>query len=181
MEMVQKTDYPWSGEVSLEVRPAEPAAFAVKIRVPNRDTSKLYRHAPPCAGIESLTLNGRPAAYTLDKGYAVIRTEWKAGDTLQFTLPLPVQRVTAVPEIAATQGKVALRRGPLVYSLESIDQDLESSLDPTSELRTEWKEDLLDGVVVISGRFTNGSPLVAVPNYARLNRGGRSIVWIKSE
>jgi hypothetical protein len=33
--------------------------------------------------------------------------------------------------------------------------------------------------MVIKGEFHDGTPLLAVPNYARLNRPGRSIVWIK--
>jgi uncharacterized protein len=35
-------------------------------------------------------------------------------------------------------------------------------------------------VMVIRGEFGDGTPLLAIPNYARLNRGGRSIVWIKA-
>jgi hypothetical protein len=48
-------------------------------------------------------------------------------------------------------------------------------------LATEWKGDLLVGVMVIKGAFANGAPLTAIPNYARLNRGGRSIVWLKDQ
>jgi len=74
---------------------------------------------------------------------------------------------------------VALRYGPLVYNIESVDQDVEGVLSPTAALSTEWKGYLLGGVLVIKGAFANGAPLMAVPNYARLNRGGRSLVWIK--
>jgi hypothetical protein len=33
--------------------------------------------------------------------------------------------------------------------------------------------------MTVHGTFADGSPLVAIPNYARLNRGGRSLVWMK--
>ena len=46
---------------------------------------------------------------------------------------------------------------------------------------TEWRGDLLGGVTVIKGEFVNGKPMVAVPNYGRLNRGGRSMVWMKAD
>jgi len=41
-----------------------------------------------------------------------------------------------------------------------------------------WTPELLGGIVTLRTRFADGSPAVAVPNYARLNRGGRSVVWM---
>jgi hypothetical protein len=38
-------------------------------------------------------------------------------------------------------------------------------------LTTEWKPDLLGGVMVIKGAFSDGTPLMAIPNFARTNRG----------
>ena len=81
--------------------------------------------------------------------------------------------------IASDRGRVALRYGPLVYNIESVDQNIDGVLKPDAVLTPEWNPDLLDGVVVIRGQFADGSPLTAVPNYARNNRGGRSIVWIR--
>ena len=37
----------------------------------------------------------------------------------------------------------------------------------------------LGGVMVIQGQWSDGSPLLAIPNYARQNRGGKSAVWMK--
>jgi hypothetical protein len=69
----------------------------------------------------------------------------------------------------------------LVYNIESVDQNVELSLSPTSPLTAEWNPALLDGVMTIRGVFENGAPMLAIPNYARLNRGGRSVVWIKEK
>jgi hypothetical protein len=33
--------------------------------------------------------------------------------------------------------------------------------------------------MAIKGQLANGQPMQAVPNYTRLNRGGRSLVWMK--
>jgi hypothetical protein len=38
---------------------------------------------------------------------------------------------------------------------------------------------LLGGVVNLRGKFADGTPFQAVPNFARNNRGGRSVVWVK--
>ncbi len=80
---------------------------------------------------------------------------------------------------------------------------MDGVLDRDAELTTEWRPDLLGGVVVIKGEFADGSPLVAIPNFVRNNRipqrergnregGGagrrrgeipaaRSAVWIRDE
>lgn len=179
VEVTQTTDYPWHGKVTLTLNPATPATFALKLRVPQRHTSSLYTHTPEVPGLTSLTVNGQPVTPLIDHGYALVSREWHAGDRVELDLPLPVQRVKASDMIAATSGRVALRRGPLVYNIESVDQDVEAVLAPDAPLTTHWQPNMLDGVMVIKGTFQDGKPLLAIPNYARLNRGGRSLVWIK--
>jgi DUF1680 family protein len=174
----QTTNYPWDGKIKLVLQPAKPTKFALHLRVPNRQTSPLYTHTPEVGGLVSLSLNGQPVAPTIQHGYAVIEREWKAGDTVALEVPLPVQTIKPSAHIAATKGCVALRRGPLVYNLESADQKIDAAFDPASALTAEWQE-LLGGVVVLKGQFRDGKPLLAVPNFARLNRPGRSLVWIK--
>jgi uncharacterized protein len=181
VQLVQTTDYPWSGKVSLTVNPAAPKRFALRIRVPNRQTSELYTNTPAVRGLTSLALNGQPLKPVLEQGYAVLQRTWKAGDKIEWEVPLKVQRIKASDQIAATRGRVALRYGPLIYNIESVDQNVESVLSPAAPLSTEWQPNLLGGVTVIKGEFADGKPLLAIPNYARLNRGGRSLVWIKAQ
>jgi len=171
VEMVQATDYPWSGNVSITVNPVTQKSFSVKVRVPNRSVSDLYTGSPESNGITSISVNGSAITPPIAKGYAVITRNWKAGDKIYLVLPMKVQRVKASDKIAATTGRVALRYGPLLYSVESVDQDLNNILDPESILTTEWRGDLLGGVMVIKGTWANGSALIAIPNYARSNRG----------
>jgi hypothetical protein len=54
-------------------------------------------------------VNGTRVAPAVDRGYAVIDREWKAGDTIKLVLPLVVQRVTPSERIAAMAGRVAVR------------------------------------------------------------------------
>lgn len=180
VEIIQSTDYPWKGNVSITVNPAEPKPFALRIRAPRRDVSRLYQSAPGADGILSISLNGKPQDMKIENGYAVISREWKAGDKVDLVVPLEVQRVKTIDKVPANIGRVALRYGPLVYNIETADgNNLDGVLKPDSPLVAEWDAGLLGGVMVIRGTFANGSKLTAIPNHVRLNRGGRSLVWIK--
>lgn len=186
--MVQATDYPWSGDVSITVNPADEREFSVKIRVPQRSVSALYAGTPQSDGITSIALNGSAIMPRVEKGYAVITRTWQVGDKITLSLPMKIQRVKGIDKIAATRDQVALQYGPLIYSVESVDQDVGGVLRSDSALHTEWRDDFLGGVTTIEGVWADGSPLIAIPYYARNNRdldvpsGGRAVrssVWMK--
>jgi uncharacterized protein len=170
VELVQKTDYPWKGTVSIVVNPAASKRFAIRIRVPNRDVSRLYTSRPAANGLTSLAVNGTPVTPEIANGYATIVRTWKKGDRIELELPLTPQRVYASDKIDADRGLVALRYGPLVYNVERVDQDITGALPATTPLNAEWRPGLLKGVTVIAASFADGTPLVAIPNYARYNR-----------
>ena len=170
VQMVQATDYPWNGKVEITVNPKAQKNFSVRVRVPNRGVSNLYKSVPEANGLSSVAVNGSAIKPTIEKGYAVITRNWKAGDKIELVLPMKIQRVRASEKIVMDQGRVALRYGPLVYNIEKVDQDITQVLSPDSALTTEWKGDLLGGAMVIKGTFANGSPMMAIPNYARVNR-----------
>jgi uncharacterized protein len=171
VEMVQATDYPWKGHVSITVNPVAPKSFAVRIRIPERDVSSLYVSSPPEGdSMFTFSVNGAVVKPVFADGYASIARTWKKGDRIEVNLPMPVQRVYASDKVAAARGKVALRVGPLLYNIEQVDQDITGALDRSTQLSTEWRPDLLGGVTVIKGRFANGAPMTAIPNYARYNR-----------
>lgn len=197
VEMVQETDYPWSGDVAITVNPETTKTFTIRIRVPNREVSALYNNTPKADGISWLKVNGKLIQPPVEKGYAVIHRTWEAGDRIHLAIPMTVQRVKGIDKIEATRGQVALRYGPLMYCAESVDQNLDDVLSPDAPLRTEWKPDLLDGVLVIKGKWADGSALLTIPYYARSNRdlessegvdgrdrrrgGAHSTVWLKDE
>jgi hypothetical protein len=54
--------------------------------------------------------------------------------------------------------------------VETADQqDITKSIS-NKPLSLQWKGDFLNGVMTINGTWADGSPLVAIPNYTRLNR-----------
>ena len=157
VEMVQKTEYPWKGTVAITVNPQDAKTFSVYVRIPNRNTSKLYTETPAISGIKSFSVNGRTVTPHIEKGYAVVTREWRKGDRIELELPLEAQRVVADARVQADLGDVALRYGPLVYNVETADQqDIHQPLSD-QPLRTEWRPDLLGGLMVITGKWKDGS------------------------
>ncbi len=189
IEMVQKTDYPWSGDVQITVNPKISKEFTLYVRVPNRTTSELYTCLPQVSGLQSLKVNGKAVKTAAVNGYIAIRRTWKAGDKVEIQIPMQVQTIKADYNIVADRGKVAIKYGPLIYNVEEGDnKDITKAIGP-GPLAPEWRSDLLSGVMTVKGTWADGTPLLAIPNYARNNRKPapdaketfNSAVWIKKE
>ena len=185
VEIVQRTDYPWKGHVAITVNPSEARDFTMKIRVPNRSISTCYTMTPEINGITSLSVNGESVSPTMSQGYVSIPRTWQPGDQIEFDLPLEIQRVKADHRVWSDNNRVALQYGPLVYNHETVDLNganpLSLNIKPDAVLSAQWDGDLLGGVIVIQGTYADGTALAAIPNYARNNRGGRSLVWMREE
>ena len=145
--------------------------FTLYVREPNRTVSALYSPTPAVSGLTSIQLNGSPISPPVVNGYAVINRTWAPGDYVDIVLPMPVQRIKASTNLTADAGLVALQYGPLIYNIESADQTTGSVLNPNAPLSTQFTN-ILGGFMAIKGNWTNGAALTAIPNYARLNRGG---------
>lgn len=178
VQIQQHTEYPWKGDISLVLKPRAAKAFTLKIRIPNRAGSDLYTVKPDPASRFTVRVNGQKQDARAVDGYVSLKRTWKVGDRVDITLPMDIQRIYADPRVKANVGRVALQRGPLVYNIENVnhESDVRSIVLPgDAPLKPVWMEYLLGGVMTI----TCDSPrLLAVPNYARLNRGGLSLVWI---
>jgi DUF1680 family protein len=175
VQMVQKTDYPWDGKVTITVNPKQAKKFSVYVRVPDRKTSELYTGTPEVKGLKSFAVNGTAVTPKIENGYAVVTRDWKAGDKIELELPMEVQRIKSDEKIVTNKGLVALRYGPLIYNVERADQPDINLAISSKPLTTEWRGDLLEGVKVIKGTWADGSPLTAIPNYARNNRLGQEM------
>ncbi len=178
VEVVQKTDYPWGGRVSITLNPGQPRAFALHVRIPDRHTSALYTESPIVRGLTGLRVNGEVVHARIKKGYAVIRRQWHHGDRVDLDLPIINKKITADKRIRADLGEIALKYGPLVYNVETADQaDIDKELSE-APLRAVWRPDLLGGVMVLEGKWKDGSPMTAIPNYARMNRVGPPTAYL---
>lgn len=172
----QETRYPWDGEVRFTLAPEKPADFTLALRIPDRAESALYRVEPDLGGAFLVSVNGKVCSVPSVKGYARVRRVWQAGDRVTLLLPLPVQRVRCDERVAANRGRVAVQRGPVVFSFEDADHAWpvkDGTLARDAGLKAVWRDDMLGGTMTVEG-----GGWIGVPNYARLNRGGWSQVWL---
>ena len=165
----QETDYPWNGDVRLTLGLKGKLHTQLRLRIP--------------AWCESYTLsvNGGPVAFAVEKGYAILERTWKDGDQVTLKLEMPVQMVAADPRVKEDEGLRAIQRGPVVYCLEEADNaEGFDSLFLTENTRFETSSlpDKLGGIMEISA--VNGAGrLTYIPYYAWDNRApGKMKVWI---
>lgn len=188
----QRTDYPWEERVRITVRPPRHLTFTLALRVPG------WCRSP------RLTVNGRAMGLPsiTRKGYARIKRAWSPGDRVELTLPMPVERVAANPQVRADAGRVALQRGPVVYCLEEIDNgaDLNDlALPRRAALKARRDGRVLGGTVAITGAARRTSSrgwrdalyrrepskmttarIKAIPYYQWANRRlGEMLVWVR--
>lgn len=150
VKLVQETKYPWDGKVRIMVEPKAAAEFAMNLRVPDW-----------CAKA-SVSVNGQVAADpAMERGYIVIRRQWKAGDVVEMDMPMPIRRIQAHPNVLTNRGSVALQRGPIVFCLEAADNGgkvFDLALPRDAELKAEFKTDLLGGVMTIKTKGLRYTP-----------------------
>jgi DUF1680 family protein len=146
VKLTQETDYPWSGDVKITVNECSDTSFALKLRIPEWARSA------------SVRLNGESVEQTPVPGtYLELHHAWCAGDVVELTLPMPPQLMEAHPLVEESLHQVAVKRGPLVYCLESADLPpdmhlMEVTIPADIDLTARYDEHLLGGVTVLEGQ-----------------------------
>ncbi len=99
MTIEQKSDYPFDGRILLKIDPSADQQFALKLRIPTwaREQfvpGKLYHYIDDLEPQWTLKVNGQAVDASLAKGFATVDRTWKAGDTVELDLPMPVRYST---------------------------------------------------------------------------------------
>ncbi|MEW6196376.1 MAG: beta-L-arabinofuranosidase domain-containing protein [Bacteroidota bacterium] len=198
----QETDYPWGGEIKITVNPeADGNKFKLNLRIPGWAKGKpiesdLYSYVNEFKGEVKILINGNINDYTMQNGYAVIERDWNRNDEVSLILPMQINRIIANGRVESDKNKVALEYGPVVYCAEWPDSKdgyvRNLLLTDESELKQEYKADLLNGINVIKGKIfgckvsedektiiQEEQDFNAIPYYAWAHRGaGEMNVWL---
>jgi uncharacterized protein len=191
VEIRVETEYPWRGEVEIEIVAGGSVPWTLSLRIPD------WAHGA--------TVDGEPVAAG---GYADLTRDWVAGDRVTLDLDLAVRLTAPNPRIDAVRGCLAIERGPIVYCIEDADLGVgvdfaDVGLDSGAPVEEAGAaEDLADVPAVVAGGIVRGldgwegvdyrdsrdlvpSPPVtttqlrAVPYFTWANRGtGAMRVWI---
>ncbi len=145
--LAQRTDYPWDGRVTVAVEAMPARAVELRFRI------------PPWAHGATLAVNGEAQSNVATGRYASVKRTWKTGDIIELTLPMRAALLQSHPLVEETRNQVAVRRGPMIYCLESSDlpadhraMDVRIPADFAPASRYDPK--LLGGVAVLEGRAT---------------------------
>jgi DUF1680 family protein len=146
IKLRQQTDYPWDEKIRITIEDAPARQFSIFPRIPG------------WANNTSLAVNGSLIGRILKAGqYFQIKRTWQAGDLIELVLPMPVQLIEANPLAEEIRNQVAIKRGPIVYCLESVDLPdgvdiMDVAIPPQIKLRNHFEKELLGGVTVLEGR-----------------------------
>ncbi|RXK86708.1 aceric acid hydrolase [Filimonas effusa] len=192
LALEQQTNYPWDGNITITLREAPANTTAIYLRIPGW-----------CINA-SLSVNGRKETGALSQGtYVKLSRQWKKGDKIQLVLDMPATLIESNPLVEETRNQVAVKRGPIVYCVESVDlqKDVKiSDLIVPASIQLQTKAMKIDNgsVIALEGLAkrlqtenwqntlykkinTNANPVTVrwIPYYAWANRGKADMsVWL---
>jgi DUF1680 family protein len=197
--MTIQTNYPWQGQVKIEFQETTGAVWQLRLRLPSWCTKSV------------VTINRqRVETPRIEEGYLVLERTWLPEDVVELALDMEAELIEAHPRIDAVRDSVAIRRGPLVYCLESTDLGnidiMDIQIDESAPLLPVWRDDLVsDSLMAIQSfgyivedaawqdrlyrRLKHPQNMLkrqvqftALPYYAWANRGVSAMrVWIPVE
>lgn len=143
LRLTQTTDYPWEGRIVIRIEQCEAKPFELLVRIPG------------WADKADLRVNGKPVSVAVEPGtYARLERQWRGGDQITLDLPMPVKTMEGDPRIEEVRNQVAIKRGPIVYCIESPDLPgntgiLDVCLSREATLTPVYDPQLLGGVTAI--------------------------------
>ena len=161
----QEGNYPWDGDIAVHASNPMDAPVRVGVRIP----------AWAQTDATVMVADGVGAPETVD-GFAYVTVG--AGESVEILVKLPMRPrcVRASNRVCADAGRVAVMRGPVVYCMESADNDGDLwnyQLD-AGTLASTWCPELLGGVVEITA---DGVRAVSDGDDDALYRDAGSVSW----
>lgn len=142
IKLSQKSDYPWEGVVQITIEESKSEPFEILLRI------------PAWAKGSEITINGEPVKNVTAGSFARIERKWSEGDVISLEMPMETKFIEGHPRIEEVRNQVAIKRGPVVYCLESPDLPKETNITDvyisgSAKFRPKFQPDLLGGLTII--------------------------------
>ena len=148
--LTQETGYPYDGKVKLTF-----------VEAPKKQALSLYLRIPEWCDNATVKVNGESVDIaTKANTYAQVNRVWKKGDVVELDMDMKVKLLESNPLVEETRNQTVVKRGPLVYCLESMDIEGGKKIDNVlipADMQFTTKEMTIDG-----------SRMVALEGIARL-------------
>ena len=193
----QETNYPFEGNIKIQVEPANnDTEFTLWLRIPTWCSDQfvpgnLYKYADNSKQQITASVNGQKVKSDIQDGYMPIRRKWKAGDQVELNLPMEVRYSVADERVEADIDRICITRGPLVYCAEQPDNQYTASnyiignINQSGEMAT-FMDGIMKGIPsirlnasAIDDNQEKNAVLKLIPYYAWNNRGDNTTmnVW----
>lgn len=190
VKLRQQTEYPFEGDVSIEVEPSnEGEEFTLWLRIPSWVDDRfvpgeLYSYADGVRAKYTVKVNGERVSSTIERGFLPVHRKWSTGDKVELSLPMNVRYNVADERVKADSNRLCVTRGPLVFCAEEPDNEKCVSLCYLTSMKSRKgevsrvEEGLLKGLPTISipamaasDEGNTQTTLNLIPYYAWANRG----------
>ena len=144
LTLSQTTNYPWEGAVKIKIEECKNSAFEINLRIPD------------WAKGSTISVNGENSTSEIKAGsYAKIERSWKAGDEIVLNMPMDISLIEGHPRIEEVRNQVAVKRGPVVYCIETPDLPeaagiLDVYINGNDAMKAEYHPEFLGGVTTIN-------------------------------
>lgn len=172
IKLIQKTSYPWTGEVNFEIHPDAPVEFDLHIRVPG--WCKSYSVANGEGNMNK--------KFSIENGYLKFSKKWGKNEKFSISFDMPVELMKADYRVKENINKRAVQKGPLVYCIEEVDNKSADwdgiTINSNAPFTISPGEGKLEGMTLLVNKSGAGE-LTFIPYFAWDNRNpGKMKVWI---
>src|SRR6186713_2302121 len=191
LKLEQTTNYPWDGKIVITIKESTTKPVNIYLRIPGW-----------AKGYSLKIQNSFPKVRDTENGYVIAGRKWNAGDKIELNFEMQATLIESNPLVEETRNRVTVKRGPVVYCLESADLPNQNVFDvviPSTIKLQPVPMKIADGnVMVLTGQAkllqntnwknslykelnTNTKPVTIklIPYYAWANRGKTDMtVWL---
>ena len=118
LKLEQTTNYPWDGKIVITIKESTTKPVNIYLRIPGW-----------ARGYSLKIQNSVPKIRDTEHGYVIAGRKWNAGDKIELIFDMPATLIESNPMVEETRNQVTVKRGPIVYCLESADLPNQSVFD----------------------------------------------------